>query len=326
VKRRLAILDDFQRVALELADWRAVREHFEIDVFDRNIEEKDRAATLAPYAAIVAMRERTPFPESLLQHLPNLRLLVTTGMWNRAIDIEAALDRGIVVCGTESSKHAPVELTWALILALARRLHAEEASLRRGGWQELLGTELNGKVLGVLGLGRLGSEVARIGAAFGMRVIAWSPNLTAERAAEAGARRVEREEFFRSSDVLTLQLVLGETTRGIVGARELALMKPGAFLVNTSRGALVDEGALAAALRNGLIAGAGIDVYGTEPIPLDHPLLAAPRTLLTPHIGIATEDNYRTYYGQAAEDLLAFIDGRPIRVLSPLPAPTASRA
>lgn len=326
VKPRLAILNDYHRVALELADWGPVHEHFEIDVIDGVIDEGKRPATLAPYAAIIAMRERTPFPASLLERLPNLRLLVTTGMWNRAIDMDVAARRGVVVCGTDSSRYAPVELTWALILGLARHVHTEDASLRRGCWQKSVGTELHGKTLGVLGLGRLGREVARVGAAFGMDVIAWSPNLTVERAAEASARWVTREGFFASSDVLTIQLVLGETTRGLVGAKELALMKPTALLVNTSRGAIVDEEALASALRAGIIGGAAVDVYTSEPIPPDHPLLAAPNTLLTPHIGITTRDNYRMYYEQAVEDVLAYLDGHPMRLLSHATAPIASRA
>jgi phosphoglycerate dehydrogenase-like enzyme len=326
VKPRLAILDDFQRVALELADWRRVRDHFDVDRFDAVIEDKDRARVLAPYAAIVAMRERTPFPAELLERLPNLRLLVTTGMWNRAIDIAAANARGVMVCGTDSSRQAPVELTWALILALARHVHTEDASLRRGDWQASIGTELHGKTLGILGLGRLGREMARIGLAFGMQAIAWSPNLTQARAREAEARFVPRDELFAQSDVLTIQLVLGDTTRGLVGARELALMKPTALFVNTSRGAIVDESALASALRGGAIGGAAVDVYATEPIPSDHPLLCAPRTLLTPHIGITTRENYRMYYEQAAEDVMAYVAGRPVRVLSPGPIPIASRA
>jgi phosphoglycerate dehydrogenase-like enzyme len=325
MKRRLAILNDFQRVALELADWEPVRRHFEIEVHDTMIDEADRAALLRPYAAIVAMRERTPFPASLLEQLPELRLLVTTGMWNRAFDMEAAARRGVVVCGTDSSRHAPVELTWALILGLARRIHEEDASLRRGRWQRSIGTELNGKTLGVLGLGRLGREMARIGVAFGMSVVAWSPNLTEARAEEAGARLVIRDELFRSADVLTIQIVLGERTKGLVGERELGLMKRDALLVNTSRGAIVDERALAAALHDGLIGGAAIDVYATEPIEPDHPLLGAPRTLLTPHIGITTRDNLRMYYEQAVEDVMAYLDGQPIRVLSPTLSQRASR-
>jgi phosphoglycerate dehydrogenase-like enzyme len=325
VKRRLAILNDFQRVALELADWEPVRRHFEIEVHDAMIDEAERAALLRPYAAIVAMRERTPFPAALLDRLPELRLLVTTGMWNRAIDMEAAARRGIVVCGTDSSTHAPVELTWALILGLARRIHDEDASLRRGEWQRTVGMELHGKTLAVLGLGRLGREIARIGIAFGMPVVAWSPNLTEARAEEAGARLVSREELFRSADVLTIQIVLGERTWGLVGERELGLMKRDALLVNTSRGAIVDERALASALRNGLIGGAAVDVYATEPIAPDHPLLGAPRTLLTPHIGITTRDNLRMYYEQAVEDVLAYLDGRPVRILSPTLSRHASR-
>ncbi len=326
VKPRLAILDDFQRVAFELADWSAVRAHFDIDLVDGVIDEKERPAALHPYTAIVAMRERTPFPESLLRQLPNLKLLVTTGMWNRSIAIDAAQKNGIIVCGTESSRYAPVELTWALILGLARHIHAEEVALRRGDWQKAIGTELHDKTLGILGLGRLGREVARVGAAFGMHVIAWSPNLTEARAVEAGARWVTRDDLFALSDVLTIQLVLAEATRGLVGARELALMKPTALIVNTSRGALVDEQALASALINGAIGGAAIDVYTTEPIPSDHPLLAAPRTLLTPHIGITTRDNYRTYYEQAVEDVMAYLNGLPLRVLTRAATRSSSHA
>ena len=325
MKPRLAILNDFQRVALELADWERVRERFEIDVFDGILEEGARAEALAPYTAIVAMRERTPFPASLLARLANLRLLVTTGMWNRAIDMDAASRQGIVVCGTESSRHAPVELTWALILALARNVHTEDRALRAGAWQTSLGTELHGKTLGVLGLGRLGRQVARVGLAFGMDVIAWSPHLTAARAQEAGARCASRDELLASSDVLTIHIVLGESTTALVGAAELARMKRTALLVNTSRGVIVDEDALAAALHAGTIAAAAVDVYGREPIPPDHPLLGAPHTLLTPHIGITTHDNYRLYYAQAVEDVVAWLDGAPIRVLAS-PTPIASPA
>lgn len=326
MKPRLAILNDFQRVALKLADWTRVREHFDVDVFEGVIAEQDRVQCLSPYTALVAMRERTPFPESLLEQLPNLRLLITTGMWNRVIDKDAARRRGVIVCGTESSKYAPVELTWALILGLARHVHTEDAALRRGQWQTELGMELHGKTLGVLGLGRLGRQIAAIGGAFGMEVLGWSPNLTRERAADAGAVLVSREQFFTRADILTIHLVLSENTRGLVGATDIGRMKSSALLVNTSRGAIVDERALADALIEGRIAGAALDVYATEPLCPDNPLLAAPRTLLTPHIGITTVDNYHTYYEHAVEDVLAYLDGSPIRVLNPVVNPTASPA
>lgn len=314
--RRLAILDDFQGVALDHGDWSKVKAAFEIDVFrDWLPQGEERARKLAPYEAIVAMRERTPFPAALIDALPNLRLLVTTGMWNRSIDHEAATRRGITVCGTGSSAQAPVELTWALILAAARHIAAEDASLREGRWQTRVGMELHGKTLAVLGLGRLGRQVARIGQAFGMHVIAWSTNLTPERAAEAGAEYVSKEDLFRRADVLTLHVILGDRNRGIVGARELALMKPTAMLVNAARGPLVDEEALVDALEAGRIACAALDVYETEPLPPGHRLLRAPNTVLTPHVGITTDANYAVYYRDAAEDIVAWLAGAPIRVV-----------
>jgi phosphoglycerate dehydrogenase-like enzyme len=315
-RRRLAILDDFQGVALANGDWTKVAEAFEIDVFrDWLPQGEERARALAPYEVIIAMRERTPFPASLIDALPSLRLLVTTGMWNRSIDHEAAARRGITVCGTGSSPQAPVELTWALILAAARHIVAEDASLRQGRWQTRVGMELHGKTLAVLGLGRLGRQVARIGQAFGMRIIAWSTNLTAERAAEAGAEYVSKEELFRRADVLTLHVILGERNRGIVGAGELALMKPTAILVNAARGPLVDEAALVEALEKGRIACAALDVYGVEPLPGHHRLLQAPNTILTPHVGITTDANYAVYYREAAENIAAWLGGAPVRVV-----------
>lgn len=314
--RRLAILDDFQGVALQNADWSKVAAAFEIKVFrDWLPQGEERARILAPFEAIVAMRERTPFPAALIEALPNLRLLVTTGMWNRSIDHEAAARRGITVCGTGSSPQAPVELTWALILAAARHVAAEDAGMRQGQWQTRVGTELHGKTLAVLGLGRLGRQVARIGQAFGMKVIAWSTNLTAERAAEAGAELVTKEELFRRADVLTLHVILGDRNRGIVGANELALMKPTAILVNAARGPLVDEEALVAALEARRIACAALDVYDIEPLPPNHRLLQAPNTVLTPHVGITTDTNYAVYYRDAAEDIVAWLAGSPIRVV-----------
>jgi phosphoglycerate dehydrogenase-like enzyme len=314
--RRLAILDDFQGVALANGDWSKVAATFEIDVFrDWLPQGEERARVLAPYEVIVAMRERTPFPAVLIEALPNLKLLVTTGMWNRSIDHEAAARRGITVCGTGSSPQAPVELTWALILAAARHIAAEDASLRQGRWQTRVGTELHGKTLAVLGLGRLGRQVARIGQAFGMKVIAWSTNLTPERAAEAGVELVTKEELFRRADVLTLHVILGDRNRGIVGSKELALMKPTAILVNAARGPLVDEDALVAALESKRIACAALDVYDIEPLPPGHRLLRAPNTVLTPHVGITTDANYAVYYRDAAENVIAWLAGTPIRVV-----------
>ena len=327
VTRRLAILDDIQGVALRLADWEAVRRVFEVEVHrDPLPAGEERARALAPYEVIVAMRERTPFPRELLEALPNLDLLVSTGTWNRAIDMDAAAERDIVVCGTESSPHAPVELTWALILGLARRVHLQDAAMRRGHWQTGMGIELHGKTLGVLGLGRLGTEMARMGKAFGMRVIAWSPNMSAQRAEAAGAKWVPRADLFRLSDVITVQLALSESTRGLVGKRELGLMRRNALLVNTSRGAIIDEDALVLALEAGTIGGAALDVYDIEPLPEEHRLRRAPRTLLTPHIGNLTNANYATYYSQAVEDVLAYLEGKPLRVLNERITRTASRA
>jgi phosphoglycerate dehydrogenase-like enzyme len=315
-RRRLAILDDFQGVSLANGDWSKAAAVFDIQVFrDWLPQGEERARTLAPYEVIVAMRERTPFPAALIEALPNLRLLVTTGMWNRSIDHEAAARRGITVCGTGSSPQAPVELTWALILAAARHVVAEDASLRQGRWQSRVGTELHGKTLAVLGLGRLGRQVARIGQAFGMKVIAWSTNLTPERAAEAGAEYVSKDELFGRADVLTLHVILGDRNRGIAGRRELALMKPTAILVNAARGPLVDEAALIEALEKRRIACAALDVYDVEPLPKDHPLLAAPNTILTPHVGITTDANYAVYYREAAEDVAAWLAGTPVRVV-----------
>jgi phosphoglycerate dehydrogenase-like enzyme len=315
---RVAILDDYQGVALGLADWGRLPADVEVVVFRDHLADLDAvAARLAEFDVVVAMRERTPFPRALFARLPRLRCLVTTGMRNAAIDLGAAAGQGVLVCGTEGLPSPTAELTWGLILALLRRIPAEDRAVRDGRWQESLGLGLHDKTLGVIGLGRLGSRVARVGRAFEMRVLAWSQNLTAERATEAGATRVDRDELLARSDVVTLHLVLSERTRGVIGARELALMKPTAYLVNTSRGPLVDEAALVRALREGTIAGAGLDVYDEEPLPRDHPLRRLPNTVLTPHLGYVTEETYRVFYGQALEDVEAFLRGQPTRVLRP---------
>ncbi len=314
---RVAVLDDYQGVALRLADWASLPA--DVVVFrDHVSDEASVAARLADFDVVVAMRERTPFPRSLIARLPRLRLLVTTGMRNASIDLRAATERGVLVSGTGGLPSPTAELTWALILALVRHVPHEDRATRDGRWQETLGTTLSGKTLGVLGLGQLGSRVARVGRAFEMEVLAWSQNLTAERAAAAGATLAgSKDELLARADVVTIHLVLGERTRGLLGARELALMRPSAYLVNTSRGPIVDERALIAALRAGAIAGAGLDVYDEEPLPPDHALRRLPNTVITPHLGYVTEETYRIFYSQALEDIRAFLAGSPVRVLSP---------
>jgi phosphoglycerate dehydrogenase-like enzyme len=315
---RIAVLDDYQRVAARMVDWAAAVPGAEVTCFPDHLAGEDAvAARLTGFDVVVAMRERTPFPRSLLARLPDLRLLVTTGRRNAAIDLSAAAELGITVCGTDGGGPATAELTWALILGLVRHVPDEDASIRGGGWQTTVGTDLAGATLGVLGLGNLGRRVAAVGLAFGMDVIAWSQNLTAEAAQAAGARRVERAELFRTADVLTIHVVLSDRTRGLVGAPELALMKPSAYLVNTSRGPIVDEAALIAHLRDGRIAGAALDVYEVEPLPADHPLRTLPRTVLTPHLGYVSARTYRVMFTQAAEDVAAFLAGRPLRLLTP---------
>jgi phosphoglycerate dehydrogenase-like enzyme len=262
------------------------------------------------------MRERTPFPRRLLERLPKLRLLVTTGMRNASIDLEAARDAGVVVSGTGAAGASTAELTWGLLLAVTRGIPMEDASVRSGGWQEGLGVGLSGKTLGIVGLGRLGSHVARFATVFEMQMLAWSQNLTAERAAEVGATLVAKDELFARSDAITIHLVLSERTRGLVGARELSLMKPTAYLVNTSRGPIVDEDALVDVLERRAIAGAALDVFDEEPLPPEHPLRRLPNTVVTPHIGYVSEEAYRVMYRDALEDVRAFLDGSPVRVLT----------
>jgi phosphoglycerate dehydrogenase-like enzyme len=313
---RAAVLDDYEGVALRVADWSPVLERVDVDVFSEHIDDEDELARrLAPYDIVVLMRERTPMRASLLERLPNLRLLASTGRKNASIDVAAARDRGITVCGTDSPSSAPGELTWALILGLARNLVVEAERMRRGGWQSSLGADLAGRTLGVIGLGRIGTQVAAVGNAFGMDVLAWSENLTVERAAEVGVRAVPLDRLLAEADVVTVHQVLSKRTRGLLGARELALMKPTALLVNTSRAPIVDTVALLVALEEGRIGGAGLDVFDEEPLPADHPLRTAPRTLLTPHIGYVTEEVFRTYYQGVVEDIVAFLDGSPIRTL-----------
>ncbi|MCF3182442.1 D-2-hydroxyacid dehydrogenase family protein [Streptomyces polychromogenes] len=316
---RCAVLDDFQGAATTLADWSPVTARgVEVVSYPDHLADEDAlAARLAGYDILVTLRERVPFPASLLERLPRLKLLVASGMRNSVIDYAAAGRAGVTVCGTASSSTPPVELTWALLLGLARGIVTENTALREGGpWQQTVGADLHGRRLGLLGLGKTGSRVARIGLAFGMEVTAWSQNLTKERAeAEGAALAPSKEALLADSDFVSVHLALGERTRGLIGAAELALMRPTAYLVNTSRSAIVDQEALLEALRTGRIAGAGLDVFDTEPLPAGHPLRTAPNLLATPHLGYVTRANYATYYGEAVEDVLAFLDGAPVRVL-----------
>jgi phosphoglycerate dehydrogenase-like enzyme len=313
---RLSILDDYQGVALEMADWSPLEGRVEIVVERKPFADEDAAArAFAGSEIVAAMRERTPFPRSLVERLPNLKLLNTTGMRNASFDLAALRDRGVVVCGTEGGGLDTAELTWGLILGAARRIAEDHRSMRDGLWQTRIGNRLEGKTLGVLGLGRLGSAVARVGLAFDMKVIAWSPNLTAERAAAVGVERVDKEALLRQSDVLSVHMVLSPRSHGLVGRNDIALMKKTAILVNTSRGPIVDAYAVIEALEAGRLGCAAFDVYDREPLPADHPLRRTPNVLLTPHIGYVTEENYRSSYPQIVENVVAFLDGHPVRVI-----------
>jgi phosphoglycerate dehydrogenase-like enzyme len=314
---RIAVLDDYQQIARQFADWSQIPDA-EVVVFHDHVADEDAVvARLKDFDVVVAMRERTPFPRSLLSRLRNLKLLVTTGARNKSIDLDAATDLGITVCGTGNLPTPAVELTWALILAAVRNVPQEDAGMRAGGWQHTVGGDLAGGTLGVIGLGRLGERVARIGQTFGMDVVAWSQNLTDERAAEVGVRRVDKDELLATSDVVTIHVVLSDRTRGLIGARDLSLMKHTAVLVNTSRGPIVDEEALIDAVRHGSIGGAGLDVYDVEPLPVDHPLRELRRVVLTPHIGYGTRNSYAIYHGEAVEDVVAWLAGEPLRVMNP---------
>lgn len=312
----VAVLDDYQQVAEELADWR--RAGLELTAFSEHVSDEDELVeALAGFEIVVAMRERTSFTEGLLQRLPELRLLVTTGPSNAAIDVAAAREAGIVVCGTDSLVSPTVELTWGLILALSRNIVAEDLAIRDGGWQTTLGQGLEGRKLGLLGLGRIGSRVAVVGQALGMATIAWSQNLTAARARAIGVTAVEKATLFAEADVVSVHLRLSERTRGIVGPDELSLLGSTGLLVNTSRAAIVDEGALLRALEAGTLGGAGLDVFRQEPLPVDDPLRTAPRTVLTPHLGYVTRENYEVFFGGALEAIEAYLAGEPVRVIDP---------
>lgn len=318
MKPRCAVIEDFQSVATTVVDWSPVAADVEIVTFTGHLATEDEAAAaLADFDIVVTLRERVPFPAELFARLPRLRLLVASGMRNSVIDLDAAKRHGVVVCGTASSSTPPVELTWALLLGLARGIVPEAEALRNDGpWQSTLGADLHGRTLGLLGLGKIGGRVAQVGRAFGMDVLAWSRNLTEERTVEVGATlAASREELLASSDFVSVHLALGDRTRGLIGAAELALMRPTAYLINTSRAAIVDTDALLAALDTGLIAGAATDVFDIEPLPAGHPVRTAPRLLATPHLGYVSRANYETYYGQAVEDIRAFLDGQPVRRL-----------
>ena len=314
---KLAVLDDYQSVALEAADWSLVEPTVSITVFNEPLGDSDAVVrTLDRFDIIVAMRERTPFPQTVLDRLPRLRLLATTGMRNQAIDLITARKRGIDVCGTPMLGYPAAEHTWALILALVKQIPAENLSMHRGGWQVGLSTGLQNNTLGILGLGKLGLQVARVGLAFGMKVQAWSTNLTPDRCAECGVEFASRDELFATSDIVTVHLVLSDRTRDLIGAAEFQMMKASAYLVNTSRGPIVQESALIAALQDGVIAGAGLDVYDNEPLPQNHPLRGLDNAVLTGHTGYVMRENYVTGYGGAVEAISAWLNGEPIRLLN----------
>jgi phosphoglycerate dehydrogenase-like enzyme len=312
---RCAILDDYQGVALGLADWSAVEATSFPEHFD---SADDLAEAIADCEIVVIMRERTPFPAEVFARLPQLKLLITSGMRNAAIDLAAAASHGVTVCGTASSSTPPVELTWALLLGLARDVVTETTAMRDGGpWQSTVGADLSGSTLGLLGLGKIGSQVARIGLAFGMDVVAWSQHLTKQRAAEVGVRLAgSKQELLAQADFVSIHLVLSDRTRGLLGPADLAVMRPTAYLINTSRSAIVDQAALAEALRVGAIAGAGLDVFEIEPLPADSVWRSLPNVLATPHLGYVTRANYQRYFAEAVEDIAAFSAGTPIRVLT----------
>jgi phosphoglycerate dehydrogenase-like enzyme len=316
---RVLVLDDYQDVSRRFAPWQQLSEvaggPYELDVRTEHLSDEALAAALVGADIVVAMRERTPFSREVLKRAPDLKLLVTTGMANASIDVDACRERGVEVRGTTGLRTSTAELTWGLILALARHICVEDRDVRDGGWQRTLGFELAGARLGVVGLGKLGSEVAKIGLAFGMEVVAWSQNLLPEQAAGLGVRAVPKDELFATSDVVTLHLRLSDRTRGIVATDELAAMRRTAYLINTSRGPLIDEGALIEALRAGSIAGAGLDVFDVEPLPAQHPLRTLPNTVVTPHVGYVTTGTYERWWPQVVENIKNWAEGQPVRLL-----------
>jgi D-3-phosphoglycerate dehydrogenase len=315
---KIAILDDYQRVALRMADWSSLPASCSVHVFDRPLRVVDEAASvLADFEIVCLLRERMPFPRELFERLPSLRFVAVTGPHNRTLDLAAAADHGVVVSHTHGGNghHATIELTWALILATARNLAYEDRLMRAGGWQATIGMMVHGRTLGVLGLGRIGSGVAALGHAFGMKLIAWSPNMTPERASAAGARLVSRELLFAEADVVTVHMVLSDRTRDLIGAADLDRMPRHAVFVNTSRGPIVNEAALVRCLRERRIAGAGLDVYDQEPLPADHVFRKLDNVVLTPHLGYVSEETYKVFYGDTVENIRAYLAGEPVRRL-----------
>ncbi|WP_218627372.1 D-2-hydroxyacid dehydrogenase family protein [Caballeronia sp. dw_19] len=315
----VALLDDYQNVAMKMADWKSLAPRAIVTAFPDHLDDVDALAErLHPFDVVVLMRERTRVPRALLERLPNLKLLITAAMWNASVDIVAATERGIQVCGTDDLPTPAAEMALGLMLALARAIPQEERAIRAGRWQTTLGVGLHGRTLGVIGLGNLGRQMAGYGKVLGMKVLAWSQNLTNEAAAASGAQRVGLDVLLAESDVISIHLKLSERTRGLLGARELSLMKPTAYLVNTARGPIVDESALVAALAEKRIGGAALDVFDVEPMPVDHPFLALENVVLAPHVGYVTEENYQLIYGGVLEDIAAFLDGKLVRPLNTL--------
>ncbi len=313
---RVAVLDDYQNAAVRFGNWSSLEGRATLKVFNEHIaDHEELVQALLPFEVVVAMRERTPFPRALLEALPNLELLITTGPTNDSFDISAAVECGIVVSGTGGLYNPTSELAWALILAVTRNLPLEDRTVREGGWQVSIGPELGGRTLGIVGLGRLGQRVAKVAHAFDMKVIAWSENLTRETAEKFGARLVAKDDLFSNSDIITIHLQLSDRTRGLITAREIGLMKPTGYLVNTARGPIVDEAALVDALRNNRIAGAGLDVFDSEPLPLDHPLRSMANTVITPHIGYVGTDIYEIFYRDIIEDIAGWLNGTPVRLV-----------
>ncbi len=315
---RCAILDDYQNVVLKIADWSKVKGDVEFKVFNAHLGGPDKViAALQGFQIVVAMRERTGFPKQVIDALPDLKLLITTGLRNASIDTEAAKARGITVCGTGSFGSPTSGIAIGLMLELTRHIGYENARLHSGAtWQSTIGPDLEGMTLGILGLGKLGTRTANIAKAFGMKVIAWSQNLTPEKCQEVGVGYVSKDDLFRQSDFITIHVVLSPRSRGLIGDKEIGLMKPSAFIINTSRGPIIDEAALLAALRDKKIAGAGLDTFDVEPLPLDHPLRKMDNVVLTPHLGYVSEQNYKNYFAGVAEDIRGFLDGKPVRVMT----------
>lgn len=315
---RIAILDDYQGVALNVADWTSLPPDTALMVF-RDVPEDESALIerLKPFHILVAMRERTSFPASILEHLPNLRLIAATGKRQSNIDLEAATRLGILVATTDSPGHSTTELTWALIFAITRRVPQEDAAMRAGRWQTTLGVGLQGKALGLVGLGRVGSDVARIAPAFDMDILVWSPTMTQKRAGKYGAEAVSKADLFSQSDIVSIHVPLNDGSHGLVDESDLALMHPTSYLINTSRGPIVNEDALIRVLKEGRIAGAALDVYDQEPLPAGHPLTALDNVVLTPHLGYVTDENYHVFYGQSVDNVRAYLSGEPTNVLNP---------